>query len=41
MEIARMSLQITDQCGIVREVMCNYMNDFAFALQHTIDAQHS
>jgi hypothetical protein len=41
MEIARMSLQITDQGRIVREVMGDDMDDFAFALQHAIDAQHS
>ena len=41
MEIARRRLQITDQGRIVSEVMCDYMNDFAFALQRAIDAQHS
>jgi len=41
MEITRMSLQISDQGRIVREVMGDDMDDFAFALQRAIYAQHS
>jgi hypothetical protein len=39
-EIAGMSLKIADHGRIVREVMGDDMDDFAFALQRAIYAQH-